>query len=161
MNGDAEQAVGFLGGPDSAAADAAAADPAPRREAVEDHSRWRLAMAQRIAEQLVPERYGVRALYVVGSTKNANAGPDSDIDLLVHVADGASPERRELELWLDGWSRALAEFNFLRTGVRREGLLDVAFVDDDDVARGRGLASRIDAVTDPARALPLGPRAAV
>ena len=71
-------------------------------------------MAQRLAEQLDPTRFGVRALYLVGSAKNANAGPDSDIDLLVHLAPGEDG-RGELEAWLEGWSlklrSALQELN--------------------------------------------------
>jgi hypothetical protein len=96
-------------------------------------------------------------MYLLGSTKNATAGPASDIDLLI-VAEPAPERRRELELWLDGWSRALAETNFLRTGHRLEGLLDPHFVTADDVRAGRGPAAKIDAVTDAARALTLGRR---
>ena len=42
-------------------------------------------MAERIAADLDAERFGVEALYVFGSVKNATAGPGSDIDLLIHV----------------------------------------------------------------------------
>ena len=49
-------------------------------------------------------------------------------------------QRRALELWLEGWSLCLAEMNFLRTGYRSQGLLDVHFVTDDDIAaHGRAL----------------------
>ena len=41
-------------------------------------------MAERIAAELDRERFGVVALYLFGSVKNATAGPGSDIDLLVH-----------------------------------------------------------------------------
>jgi len=43
--------------------------------------------------------------------------------------------RQALELWLDGWSRCLAEMNYLRTGYFSEGLLDVHLVTDDEIAR--------------------------
>jgi len=52
----------------------------------DDHWRWRLRMVQKIAAELDPERYGVKGLYLYGSTKNATAGPGSDIDVLVHFA---------------------------------------------------------------------------
>ena len=93
----------------------------------------------------------------LASTKNATAGPASDIDLLVHLAAGSRPEQqRALAEWLEGWSLCLAEANFLRTGVRRERLLDVQYATDDQVARGEGYAAKIGAITDPARALALG-----
>jgi hypothetical protein len=94
-------------------------------------------------------------VYVFGSTKNSNAGPGSDLDLLVHFG-GTAEQRRDLELWLDGWSRALAEVNYLRTGYRCDGLLDAHFVTDEDVRQQSSFASKIDAVTDAARRLPLG-----
>jgi hypothetical protein len=97
----------------------------------------------------------VKALYVFGSTKNATAGPGSDIDLILHFA-GTPAERRELELWLEGWSLCLAEMNFLRTGYRSEGLLDVHLVTDEDVARQTSFAAKIGAITDAARSLQLG-----
>jgi hypothetical protein len=83
-----------------------------------------MRMAERIAARLDARRFGVRGLYVFGSTKNATAGAGSDLDLIVHV-DGDAGKRRELEAWLEGWSLALAETNYLRTGYRAERLLDV------------------------------------
>ncbi|RPH53950.1 hypothetical protein EHM82_07585, partial [bacterium] len=106
-----------------------------------------------------PERFGVKALYLFGSTKNASAGPGSDIDLLVHVT--GDPEKRILlEAWLEGWSWSLAELNYQRTGYRSDGLLDVHYLTDEDIARGDSYAARIGAVTDAARPLDLGGRAA-
>jgi hypothetical protein len=154
MNADLDEAVGVLTAPgpiDISAPPVLAQTARPS----EEHSRWRLAMAQRIAASLDAERFGVRAAYVFGSTKNATAGPGSDIDLLIHVA-GTPEQRSELELWLDGWSRALAEVNYLRTGYRCEGMLDAHLVTDEDIARQSSYASKIGAVTDAARPLRLG-----
>jgi pyruvate, water dikinase len=162
LNADAEEALGMLAVPSDGALEvrgapwaapaAAAIAPAP---AADDHWRWRLAMAERIAATVDAARLGVKAMYVFGSTKNATAGPSSDIDLLVHV-DGTPEQRRALELWLEGWSACLAELNYLRTGRRSAGLLDVHFVTDADIARQTSYAVKIGAVTDPARPLPLG-----
>jgi hypothetical protein len=58
-------------------------------------------------------------------------------------------------LWLEGWSRCLAEINFLRTGYRTEGLLDVHLVTNKDIAEHSSFAVKIDAITDPARKLPM------
>ena len=121
---------------------------------VEDHWRWRMRMAQAIADELDPEPFGVVALYVFGSTKNATAGPGSDIDLLIHFK--GSPEQEvELRLWFAAWSRRLAEINFHRTGFESEGLLDLHLVTDDDIRRRTSYAIQIGATTDAARLLPM------
>ncbi|HPC82142.1 MAG TPA: PEP/pyruvate-binding domain-containing protein [Thermoanaerobaculaceae bacterium] len=120
----------------------------------DEHWRWRLAMAERIAASLDGARFGVVAAYVLGSTKNATAGPCSDIDLVLHVR-GTEEQRQALRLWLEGWSLALDELNFARVGARTGGLLDVHFVTDEDIAARTSFAVRIGASTDPARELKL------
>jgi pyruvate,water dikinase len=155
MNGELDQAVGCLGTPSPAAEPETEAPRGFASEPVEDPWRWRLRMAQRLAEQLDARRFEVRGLWLLGSTKIASAGPGSDIDLLVHWS-GDPLLRRELELWLEGWSRALATVNATRTGLKRTGLLDIHFVDDRDVAEGRGMAAKIGTPTGAARSLPLG-----
>ncbi len=153
MNADLDQAVGVLvrpAGPSAAAETRHVDETRP-----EDHWRWRLRMAERIAAELNPARFGVKAMYVFGSTKNATAGPGSDIDLLVHL-DGRDRVRPDLQLWLEGWSHCLAEVNYLRTGYKSEGLLDVHFVTDADIEQKTSYASKIGAVTDAARPLALG-----
>jgi hypothetical protein len=117
-------------------------------------------MAQRIAALIDAARFGVKAAYVFGSTKNGTAGPASDIDLLLHVEDAEGERRRSLDTWLDGWSQSLAEINYLRTGYRKEGLLDVHYVTDADIAGTDPFAAKIGAVTDAARPLPLGEESA-
>jgi predicted nucleotidyltransferase len=112
-------------------------------------------MAEHIADCLDAKRFGVRALYVFGSTKNGTAGPNSDLDLLIHF-QGDTRQREDLMLWLEGWSLALAEVNYLRTGYRTSGLIDLHVVTDEDIARQDSFAIKINAVTDPARELPLG-----
>ena len=96
----------------------------------------------------------MKAFYLIGSTKNATAKPDSDIDFLPHL-QGNEEQRKELMSWLEGWSRCLGEINFLRTGYRTEGLLDVHVVTDQDIAEHSSFAVKIEAVTDPARKLPM------
>jgi len=153
LNADLDEAVGVLSVPS-----AQPEGPPPRRAAAPtgaDHWRWRLRMAERIAASLDPARFGVKAMYVIGSTKNATAGPASDLDLIVHT-DGDASRRQALTLWLEGWSRCLAEMNYLRTGYRSAGLLDVHYVGDADVAAQTSFATKIGAVTDAARPLALG-----
>lgn len=112
-------------------------------------------MAERIAAEIDATRFGVVAVYIFGSTKNATAGPASDIDLLIHTR-GDARQSSELLSWLDGWGRCLSEMNFLRTGYRTETLLDVHLVTDEDIAKRTSYASKIGAVTDAARELPMG-----
>ena len=57
---------------------------------------------------------------------------------------------------IEGWSRALAEVNYLRTGYRMDGMLDVHLVTDADIENKTSFAAKIDAVTDAARPLVLG-----
>ena len=111
-------------------------------------------MAEQIAGRMEASRFGVKAAYLIGSTANATAGPDSDIDLLIHV-DGTGEQREALSVWLEGWSLSLSEMNYLRTGYRSTGLLDVHMVTDRDIENRTSFAVKINAVTDPARPLPL------
>jgi predicted nucleotidyltransferase len=153
MNADLQEAVALLTAPGSPELPLAPRE-APAGRPSEEHWRWRLRLAQRIASELDGGVFGVKAFYVFGSTKNGTAGPGSDIDVIIHV--GGTPEQRSrLEQWLDGWSLCLGEMNYLRTGYRTDRLLDVHYVTDQDIAERRSYASKIGAVTDAARQLPL------
>jgi len=116
---------------------------------------WRKQMAERIARDVDHEALGVKAMYLIGSVKNAIAGPASDIDLLIHF-NGSVELRQELLIWLDGWSRCLDEVNYLKTGYRSDGLLDVHIVTDEDIAKRSSFSIKIGAVTDAAYELELG-----
>lgn len=118
------------------------------------HSAWRLGMAERLASRLDPRRFGVKALYVIGSTKNETAGPASDIDLLVRF-DGSARQREDLLLWLEGWSLCLDEVNAVQTGCTSGGLLDVHLVTEEDVAEKSSYAVKIESPNDRARRLAL------
>jgi predicted nucleotidyltransferase len=154
QNADLDEAVAYLSEPGEGAARPVAVQEPQGRQPVE-YWQWRLRMAERIAADIDPRRFGVAAVYVFGSTKNATAGPASDIDLLVHFR-GADAQRDALLSWLEGWGKALSEINFLRTGYRTENLLDAHIVTDQDIANKTSYAAKIGAVTDPARELRLG-----
>ena len=150
MNAELDEAVGVLAEP------ASSVEESPRSDFLEtqpeDHWRWRLRMAEKIASELDADRFGVTALYLFGGVKNAIAGPGSDIDLLVHFG-GDERKRKDLLFWLEGWSLSLSEINYLRTGYETEGLLDVHILTDEDIARQNSYAAKINAVTDAARLL--------
>ncbi len=151
MNAELEKGIGIFSEPSS--------EVIPEREVKEntehhsvDHWRWRMKMAEKIASELDAERFNVNGIYVFGSTKNAFSGPGSDIDLIVHI-DKKKCNVKELSLWFEGWSLALSEMNYLRTGYKAQGLLDVHYVTDDDIKNKTSFAVKINAVTDAARKL--------
>jgi predicted nucleotidyltransferase len=119
------------------------------------HWQWRLRNVEKLASQLDPQRFGVKGFYLFGSVKNAQAGPSSDIDVLIHFV-GNDKQRKELSAWLEGWSLSLSQINFLRTGNKTEGLLDIHIVTDEDIKKRDSYAIKIGAVSDAARPLPMG-----
>ncbi|MBI4485838.1 MAG: PEP/pyruvate-binding domain-containing protein, partial [Acidobacteria bacterium] len=155
MNADLDEAIGLLVPPESGIEPPATLRRREGETKPPDHWRWRLRMAERIAAETDSVRFGVRGMYVLGSTKNATASAASDIDLLVHVG-GTDEMRRDLLAWLEGWSRCLSEINYLRTGCVTTGLLDIHVVTDEDIARRTSWAAKIGAVTDAARPLTVG-----
>ncbi len=156
MNAELCEAIGFFTEATAVSEDRpVAAEPAQPQS--EDFWRWRTRMAERLARRLDPERFGVRAVYLFGSTASATAGPGSDIDLLIHF-QGSPLQRQELLLWLEGWSLSLSEQNYLRTGYMTAGLLDAHIVTDEDIRARSSYAVKIGAITDPATLLPLADR---
>ena len=109
-------------------------------------------MAENLASGIDPVLYGVKGIYLFGSTKNATSGPCSDIDLLVHV-DANNRSRELLKSYLDGWDVCLSETNYIRTGFKTEHLLDVHIVTDKDIEEKQSFAVKIGSVVDPARPL--------
>lgn len=155
MNADLDQAVAYLSSASMKAGQLPDSETGVVEKSSDEHWRWRFRAAQRIAAQLDAQKFGVKAFYLIGSTKNATAGPGSDIDIMLHFT-GTDEQRNELLLWLDGWSCCLGELNFLRTGYRTKGLLDVHLITDKDIRERSSYAVKIDAITDPARKLPMG-----
>jgi pyruvate, water dikinase len=159
QNADFDQAVAVFTKPtqelEPEAMTAQFSDELPPEQSVdEDHWRWRYRMVERIASRLEPGEFGIKAFYIFGSTKNGTAAAGSDIDLLLHVNEDLE-EREALMKWLEGWSAALAEMNYLRTGFRSDSLLDVHFVTDKDIDSRSSYAVKIGAVTDAAKQIPM------
>jgi nucleotidyltransferase-like protein len=117
-----------------------------------EHWRWRQRVAERLAASLDPHRFGVRGLYLLGSTELGSAGMGSDIDLIV-VFEGDAQQERELRAWLEGWSLCLAEMAFQLYGLPGRSMLDVRFLDPQQADQERLAAAR---AATPLRALPLG-----
>ncbi|MEE4259894.1 MAG: PEP/pyruvate-binding domain-containing protein [Bacteroidales bacterium] len=158
MNGETNKALAILSDPSDYMDEEAKELQLGLRSGViqEDvHWQWRLRNVEKLAAQLDPERFGVKGFYLFGSVKNAHAGPSSDIDILIHFT-GSDEQRKELRSWLEGWSLCLSQINFLRTGNKTEGLLDIHIVTDEDIKKRDSFAIKIGAVSDAARPLPMG-----
>lgn len=123
--------------------------PYTRLTDVENHTEWRRFMAERIAMEMDMDAFGVRDAYLIGSAESGRAGIGSDIDLVLHVDDGDPEKLERLDLWLDGWSKALALLNYLRTGYLTTDLLDIHLVTDKSMAENDSYAIQIK---DPAGA---------
>lgn len=157
MNGELDEAMAILSEPA-----VETIEPPPKRvgggmsdQRNDAHWRWRYQSVERLARLMDPERFGVKGLYLFGSTKNATAGAESDIDILVHF-DGTQEQKKDLMNWLEGWSLCLSHLNYMKTGRKTDGLLDVHIVTDEDIRSHTSYAAKIGATTDPARPLPLG-----
>ena len=122
---------------------------------MDEHSCWRLRLAEQVALHCEAKRWGVKAMFIFGSAVSATAGPDSKIHLLVHF-QGRPQQRKELEIWLRGWSLALAEMNHLRTGIRTESLLDVHFASGDKILDRSSAAALVNLPPEAIKELPLG-----
>ena len=156
MNADKNKAVGILTKElQELDLEAEERDTILSYEKSEVHWRWRQRNIEGLARRLDPKRFGVKGFYLFGSTKNATAGPASDIDVLIHF-NGTTAQRKDLEVWLDGWSHSLGQMNFLRTGYETNGLLDIHIITDEDIKNRTSYAVKIGAVTDAARPLEFG-----
>jgi len=106
-----------------------------------DHWKWRLHMAEEIAAQLSAKKFGVNKVFLLGIT----AKPASDIDLAVNFT-GTDDQKKQLDYWFNGWSLALDEMNFMRTGFKAGGLLDIYYVDDKTAETEQTIAAEFDIV---------------
>lgn len=109
----------------------------------DEHWKWRFRMAETIADKTDFEFYGIKAIYLIGSTKETNAGPASDIDLLVHT--NASEQQLDMfKAWIAGWSYSLADFNQSKTGYKLEkGIIDLHIITDKEMMEQNSFAVMI------------------
>lgn len=106
------------------------------------HWRWRERYAAALADAIDTSRFNVHGIWLGGSTESGDAGPGSDIDLVVDFR-GSDDDRAALGHWLEGWSRCLAEFAYRHTGYRfPHGILNVQWITEPpDPARRPDLRS--------------------
>jgi hypothetical protein len=119
----------------------------------DEHWKWRYHVSEKIANMMDMERFGVEAIYLIGSTKNGKAGPGSDIDLMVHFR-GNPGQEAELKAWMEGWGLGLSELNFFKTGYVTSGsLIDFHLITDDDIRNKTSYAAMIGSSENSARLL--------
>jgi predicted nucleotidyltransferase len=118
----------------------------------DEHWKWRFRVAETLASKMDMKRFGVKAIYLIGSSKNANAGPASDIDLMVHF-NGNESQRCQLKAWIEGWSYCLGYFNQLKTGHKVDQLIDLHIITDEEIKKKSSFAVLINGVNDRARLL--------
>jgi pyruvate,water dikinase len=107
-----------------------------------DHWSWRMKKVEELAEKLDKEAYGVEAMYLIGSTKTGEAGPASDIDLIVHFK-GTDEQREMLLSWFKEQGKKLDQENKERTGIEIGDLLDVHLITDIDIRKRTSWAAHI------------------
>ncbi|PLX11102.1 MAG: hypothetical protein C0597_15640 [Marinilabiliales bacterium] len=119
----------------------------------DEYWKWRFRMAEIIANNTDFKYYGISAIYIIGSTKDATAGPASDIDLLVHFT-GTEFQKQLLRAWIEGWSYSLEEVNNQNTGYKNKGgLIDLHIITDDDITNKTSFAVMLGNIDSPARLL--------
>ena len=153
MNARREQAIAIFAQPGAATQTVYEPGLAGAQDR-EDHSTWRRRMAEQIALHCQAQRWGVKAIYLLGKTESGLDGPDSDIELLI-IFEGRPPQRKELEVWLQGWNSALTEMNHFRSGIKLENLLVTHFA-GGEVADKSSAAAKMKLPEGALQELPLG-----
>lgn len=119
----------------------------------DEYWKWRFRMAEIIANTTDFKYYGINAIYLIGSVKEATAGPASDIDLLVHFS-GTEHQKQLFISWINGWSYSLDEFNSQNTGYKSEsGLIDLHMITNEDIKNRTSFAVMIGNFNNPAKLL--------
>jgi len=119
----------------------------------DEYWKWRFRMAKIIADKANFEHFGIQAIYLIGSTKEANAGPASDIDLLVHFI-GTETQKELFKAWIDGWSYSLNEINYQHTGYKIDsGIIDLHLITDEDIKNKTSFAVMIGNIHNSAKLL--------
>lgn len=155
MNADEDLAMGYLA---QAGAKVDYFDSTPSSNDIETSSdeplQWRKRMAESMALKLDGKRFGVKGLYSLGTVFNETAGPNSDIDLLVHF-DGNDEQKKELLLWFEGWNHALSLINYNKSGYIVDPILDISFIKEENAKDQKYYTDIMDPKNNASRKLKL------
>ena len=119
-----------------------------------DHWSWRMQKVHDIAEKLDPTIYGIESLYLIGSTKEGTAGPQSDIDLLIHF-NGTEEQKEKLMAWFKKIGKKIDQENQQRTGLSTTGILDIHLITDEAIKKKDSWATHISSPYMSVKKIPL------
>lgn len=157
MNADDSYAVGMLADPMVATARSSEytdANVTLNDKLNDEPLQWRKRMVESILEHLDPKRFGIKDLYLYGTVYDETAGPKSDIDF-VCIFDGTTEQRREFELWIEGWNLALSKINYNKTGYKLDNFIDVNILTQTELNNQKYFAELIAKTNNRAKRLRL------
>jgi len=125
MNADAEEAMAIIAEP-SLKIFYNTSNIAEINENSSEHWQIRTKMAEKLASELDPDYFGVKGVYLFGTTYNKTATFNSDIDLLIDFA-GTEEQKKLLGVWFDAWDSALKDIIYELTGIKIQKLLDIYY----------------------------------
>ena len=151
MNGDLDEAMAIFTRPgfDEAAA-APGQDTANGETWVDRLAAWQAATAQRIAETVDAQHFGIEALW----HRPDPGGENERIVLLAQFRDAGSL-RDEFRTWLDGWDQGLRDSFRQLTGHRPERVIESHFFSTEEARGAEGRAAGIGDEERPAHSLAL------
>ena len=115
-------------------------------------SEWWHRIAVLIASKMDMNKLGVKGVYLCGSTESYEAGPMSDIDLIIHI--GCDENKKEVLMeWLGIWDSILCELINLINGYQLQYILDIHLISDRDIEMNTCFALKITSVREPAELL--------
>lgn len=131
MNADIEEAVAIIAEPTLKIFYNTSNVPEIHENSSE-HWQIRTKMAEKLASELDPDYFGVKAIYLFGTTFNQTATFNSDIDLLIDFV-GTEEQKKMLNVWLDAWDSALKDVIYELTGTKIHKLLDIYYLASNNV----------------------------
>jgi predicted nucleotidyltransferase len=119
----------------------------------EEHWKWRKEMAGELTQCIDFEGLGIEAIYLIGSVKEATAGPASDLDLIVHFS-GNEHQLKELKAYIEGWGWCLSRINYLKTGYSlNHSMIDLHVITSREINDNNSFAAMIGSHSNAARLL--------
>ena len=153
MNADEDDAIAFLADP-TVKPKYKTEEPLNTIDINDEPLRWRMRMAESIAAEIDPERFGIKGVYLFGTVFNETAGPNSDLDLLVHF-DGNNEQKEELVRWFEGWNLCLSHINYNKSGYVLNKFLDIKIITDKELKEQTYFAELIDPANNSSKKLSL------
>ncbi len=143
MNADEDRAMAFLVDPSTQARYSTIVRSATEQQNNNEPLQWRLRMSDSVCAEIDKDRFGIRGVYLFGTVFNETAGPNSDIDLLVHY-DGRLDHMEDMQRWFEGWNLCLAHINYNKSGYFLRRILDVHYASDEEIEKSEYHRQLID-----------------